>query len=115
MRHSLPQPIRRFAQRRREPTTVPQVILNGTASVATRQEPRGLQMPSYAWQLDDAQSAAVATYVRNSWGHAAGVVTATAAGTWFSRRRAISVTSRGLRCSGGERREKVTREEEKSS
>lgn len=58
----------------REPTTLLQVILHGAASVATRQEPTGPQMPSYAWQLDDAQVAAVATYVRNSWGHAAGRV-----------------------------------------
>jgi mono/diheme cytochrome c family protein len=58
----------------REPTTVLQVILHGAASVATREEPTGPQMPSYAWQLDDAQVAAVATYVRNSWGHAAGAV-----------------------------------------
>lgn len=63
----------------REPTTVLEVILHGAASVATREEPTGPQMPSYAWQLDDAQVAAVATYVRNSWGHAAGVVTAAAA------------------------------------
>jgi mono/diheme cytochrome c family protein len=62
----------------REPTTVLQVILHGAASVATRQEPTGPQMPSYAWQLDDAQVAAVATYVRNSWGHAAGAVPASA-------------------------------------
>lgn len=58
----------------REPTTVLQVILHGAASVATRDEPTGPQMPSYAWQLTDAQVAAVATYVRNSWGHAAGAV-----------------------------------------
>lgn len=58
----------------REPTTVLQVILHGAASAATREEPTGPQMPSYAWQLDDAQVAAVATYVRNSWGHAAGAV-----------------------------------------
>jgi mono/diheme cytochrome c family protein len=58
----------------REPTTVVQVILHGAASVATREEPTAPQMPSYAWQLTDAQVAAVATYVRNSWGHAAGAV-----------------------------------------
>lgn len=58
----------------REPTTVLQVILHGAASVATPEEPTGPQMPSYAWQLTDAQVAAVATYVRNSWGHAAGAV-----------------------------------------
>jgi mono/diheme cytochrome c family protein len=63
----------------REPTTVLQVILHGAASVATREEPTGPQMPSYAWQLNDAQVAAVATYVRNSWGHAAGMVPASAA------------------------------------
>ena len=33
-------------------------------------------MPSYAWQLNDAQVAAVCTYLRNSWGHAARAVTA---------------------------------------
>ena len=63
----------------REPTSVLQVILHGAASVATAEEPTGPQMPSYAWQLDDAQVAAVATYVRNSWGHAAGVVPVSAA------------------------------------
>jgi mono/diheme cytochrome c family protein len=62
----------------RDPTTVLQVILHGAASVATRQEPTGPQMPSYAWQLNDAQVAAVATYVRNSWGHAAGAVSESA-------------------------------------
>lgn len=65
----------------REPTTILEVILHGAASVATQEEPTGPQMPSYAWQLDDAQVAAVATYVRNSWGHAAGVVPASAAHT----------------------------------
>jgi mono/diheme cytochrome c family protein len=28
-------------------------------------------MPAFGWQLSDAQIAAVATCVRNSWGHAA--------------------------------------------
>ncbi len=63
----------------RQPTTVLQVILHGAASVATREEPTAPQMPSYAWQLTDAQVAAVATYVRNSWGHAAGPVPESAA------------------------------------
>lgn len=58
----------------RDPSTVLEVILHGAASVATREEPTGPQMPSYAWQLNDPQVAAVATYVRNSWGHAAGIV-----------------------------------------
>jgi mono/diheme cytochrome c family protein len=32
-------------------------------------------MPAYGWQLTDAQVAAVTTYVRNSWMHAAPAVT----------------------------------------
>jgi mono/diheme cytochrome c family protein len=40
----------------REPTTVLEVILHGAASVATREEPTGPQMPSYAWQLDELRS-----------------------------------------------------------
>jgi mono/diheme cytochrome c family protein len=33
-------------------------------------------MPAFNWKLTDAQVAAVATYVRNSWGNAAAAVTA---------------------------------------
>jgi mono/diheme cytochrome c family protein len=47
------------------------VILRGTRSVATPAEPTSPAMPSYAWQLDDDQVAAVLTYIRNSWGAAA--------------------------------------------
>jgi mono/diheme cytochrome c family protein len=32
-------------------------------------------MPAFGWQLTDVQVAAVATYIRNSWGHAAEAVT----------------------------------------
>jgi len=35
-------------------------------------------MPSYAWQLDDRQMAAVLTFVRNSWGNAAPAVSESA-------------------------------------
>ena len=31
-------------------------------------------MPSYNWQLDDVQVAAVLTYIRNSWGNEASAV-----------------------------------------
>jgi mono/diheme cytochrome c family protein len=41
------------------------LVLRGQRSVATKDEPTGPGMPSYAWQLSDAQIAAVATYVRN--------------------------------------------------
>lgn len=42
----------------------------GAQSVATDKEPTGPAMPAFGWQLNDAQVAAVATYVRNHWGKA---------------------------------------------
>ena len=59
-----------------DPTTVIRFILSGTQTVATDARPTALSMPSYAWKLDDAEVAAVATYVRNAWGNQAPVVTA---------------------------------------
>ncbi len=60
----------------RDPTTLLQVVLRGAQTVSTKDEPTGPAMPSYGWQLTDEQIAAVTTYVRNSWRHAAGAVTA---------------------------------------
>ena len=37
----------------------------------TRDAPTPFTMPAFAWKLDDKEVAAVATYVRNSWGNAA--------------------------------------------
>ena len=47
------------------------VILQGAQTVGTRDEPTAPAMPGFGWQLTDAQIAAVSSYVRNSWGHAA--------------------------------------------
>ena len=58
-----------------EPTSLIRVVLRGAQTVATKDEPTGPSMPSFGWQLTDAQVAAVATYVRNSWGHAAPALT----------------------------------------
>ena len=55
----------------REPISVLRVLIHGAQSVATEREPTGPSMPAFGWQLTDAQIAAVATYIRNSWGHAA--------------------------------------------
>lgn len=60
----------------REPTTLIRVVLEGAQSVATAKEPTGPAMPAFGWQLNDAQVAAVTTYVRNSWHHAAAAVSA---------------------------------------
>ena len=54
-----------------DPTTVIRLILRGARSVATAAEPTAPGMPSFDWQLNDAQVAAVATYIRNAWGSAA--------------------------------------------
>jgi mono/diheme cytochrome c family protein len=53
------------------PETVIRIVLRGARSVATDDEPTAPGMPSYGWQLDDAQVAAVLTFLRNSWGAAA--------------------------------------------
>jgi mono/diheme cytochrome c family protein len=56
--------------------TLIRLILRGARSVATAAEPTSPGMPSFDWQLDDAQVAAVATYIRNAWGSAAAPVSA---------------------------------------
>jgi mono/diheme cytochrome c family protein len=43
------------------------LVLRGGRSVATPAEPTAPGMPSFAWQLNDEQVAAVLTYVRNAW------------------------------------------------
>jgi mono/diheme cytochrome c family protein len=57
-------------------STLIRLVLRGARSVATAAEPTSPGMPSFGWQLDDAQVAAVATYVRNAWQPAAPAVSA---------------------------------------
>ena len=61
-----------------DPTTLARVVLHGTRAVATAGAPTAPAMPAFYWRLDDAQVAAVLTYIRNSWGNAAGSVSASA-------------------------------------
>jgi mono/diheme cytochrome c family protein len=56
-----------------DPTTVLRVIMLGSQTVSTEREPTGPTMPAFAWQLDDAQIAAVATYVRDHFAKAQAV------------------------------------------
>ena len=51
-----------------DPTTSIRLILRGARSIGTDKQPTAAGMPSYAWQLDDAEVAAVLTYIRNKWG-----------------------------------------------
>jgi mono/diheme cytochrome c family protein len=62
--------------RAQDPTSAIRVVLRGARSVATDAEPTAPGMPSFAWQLNDAQVAAVLTYIRNGWGAAAPAVSA---------------------------------------
>lgn len=58
-----------------DPTTLVRLVLQGSRAVATSLRPTGPAMPAFDWRLDDAQVAAVLTYIRNSWGNAAASVT----------------------------------------
>lgn len=60
----------------RESTSLLRVVLLGAPSAATGPEPTGAAMPGYRAQLNDQEIAAVITYLRNSWGHAAAAVSA---------------------------------------
>ncbi|MBN9057449.1 MAG: c-type cytochrome, partial [Rhizobiales bacterium] len=57
-------------------TTVIRVILEGARAVPTKTHPSPLTMPAFGWKLDDDGIAAVATYVRSSWGNSGGAVEA---------------------------------------
>lgn len=58
------------------PATILRVLIHGVQSVGTAREPTAPSMPAFGRELTDAQIAAVATYLRNSWGHGAAAVSA---------------------------------------
>ncbi|WP_343550573.1 c-type cytochrome [Pantoea sp.] len=51
-------------------------MLQGGRGAVTVGNPTSGAMPAFAWKLSDQQIAATATYLRNSWGNAAGAVSA---------------------------------------
>jgi mono/diheme cytochrome c family protein len=57
-----------------DPTTLVHVILTSTQGAATAATPTAPAMRSLGFRLNDAQVAAVVTYIRNSWGNAAPAV-----------------------------------------
>ena len=56
-------------------------------------------MPSFAWKLDDRQTADVATYIRNSWGSHAPAVSA---GQVASMRRKLDLETSYLTVNSGD-------------
>lgn len=63
------------------------MVLQGSRAVATDAAPTTPAMPAFGWRLNDDQTAAVITYLRNSWGNAAPPVRT---GDVRSLRRALS-------------------------
>jgi mono/diheme cytochrome c family protein len=59
-----------------DPTSLIRVVLQGSQAASTAARPTTPAMPSFGWNLGDADVANVLTYVRNSWGNAAPPVTA---------------------------------------
>ena len=59
----------------RDPTTVLHHIIGGATMAATKDKPTGLAMPAFGWKLSDQEIAALATYIRNTWGNRADAVT----------------------------------------
>jgi mono/diheme cytochrome c family protein len=70
-----------------DPTTLARVVLQGTRAVSTASAPTGPAMPAFDWRLNDAQVAAVLTYIRNSWGNVAAPVSA---GTIAGQRQTLA-------------------------
>ena len=56
------------------PANLIRVIVHGGFLPATRGNPRPFGMPPYGLVLTDAEIAALASFMRTSWGHAAGEV-----------------------------------------
>jgi mono/diheme cytochrome c family protein len=70
-----------------DPATLVRVVLQGARAVSTPSMPTAPAMPAFDWRLNDAQAAAVLTYIRNNWGNAAAPV---AASTIASQRMALA-------------------------
>lgn len=59
-----------------DPSSLITLILNGGRAPSTGAAPTGLAMPDFGWRYDDADIAALATFVRSNWGNGAPAVTA---------------------------------------
>ncbi|WIG55373.1 MAG: Putative diheme cytochrome c-553 [Rhodanobacteraceae bacterium] len=57
-----------------QPELLIAVILQGARSPVTESKPSGLMMPAFNSKLDDAEVAALTTYIRNAWGNRGGEV-----------------------------------------
>jgi mono/diheme cytochrome c family protein len=60
----------------KDPASLITVILIGSRLPSTAERPSPLAMPGFAWRYSDEEIAALASYVRGSWGNSASPVTA---------------------------------------
>ncbi|KQQ66373.1 alcohol dehydrogenase [Pseudomonas sp. Leaf127] len=58
------------------PSALISVILAGAQTPSTARAPSVLPMPGFAWRLDDSETAALATFLRQGWSNSASVVSA---------------------------------------
>jgi mono/diheme cytochrome c family protein len=61
-------------------TGLEHLVLTGGRVGSTASRPSPLTMPSFAWKLTDQEIADVSTYIRNSWGNQASVISASDVG-----------------------------------
>jgi len=54
--------------------SVLRVVMEGVRAAYSPHAPTSPAMPAFGWRLNDAQAAAVTTYIRNAWGNAAPAV-----------------------------------------
>ena len=59
-----------------DPSSLLNVVLNGSEGPFTHANPTSAGMPDFAWKLSDSNIADVMTYIRNSWGNAAPAISA---------------------------------------
>ncbi|WPB58746.1 cytochrome c [Xylophilus sp. GOD-11R] len=57
-----------------DPTSLIRIVLRGSAMPHTTDSPAALAMPGFGWRLQDADVADLLSFVRKSWGNAAGAV-----------------------------------------
>ena len=67
--HVFPQLKGSSAVQAAKPQTMIRVVLGGAGVPVTQSKPTGLKMPAFNEKLDDAQVAAVVSYIRNAWGN----------------------------------------------
>lgn len=58
-----------------DPSSIINVVLQGSRAPKTETAPTGMRMPGFAWRLDDQEVADVVNFIRNGWGNQASNVT----------------------------------------